>query len=194
MYELIPVTPHCYYIQSPAKIGLVELGEGEVCLIDSGNDKDAGRRVRKVLDANGWKLACHLQHPFQRRPHRRQPVPPAPDRLRHLRPRHRLRLHPSPRPGARLPVRRLPAQGTAAQIPDGSAQRRPVSHAGVPAGGVGEHSPAWALLRHGGLPHPGGCGLPGGLPVQQGDVGQVPHRRPLRRGGLSGYAGAGKAP
>mgnify|MGYP000967919778 CR=1 FL=1 len=56
MYELIPVTPHCYYIQSPAKIGLVELGQGEVCLIDSGNDKDAGRRVRKVLDGNGWKL------------------------------------------------------------------------------------------------------------------------------------------
>lgn len=56
MYELISVTPHCYYIQSPAKIGLVEVGEGEVCLIDSGNDKDAGRRVRKVLDGNGWKL------------------------------------------------------------------------------------------------------------------------------------------
>ena len=34
----------------------MELGQGEVCLIDSGNDKDAGRRVRKVLDGNGWKL------------------------------------------------------------------------------------------------------------------------------------------
>lgn len=34
MYELIPVTPHCYYIQSPAKIGLVELGQGEVDTID----------------------------------------------------------------------------------------------------------------------------------------------------------------
>ena len=56
MYELIPVTSHCYYIQSPAKIGLVEVAAGEVCLIDSGNDKDAGRRVRKVLDGNGWKL------------------------------------------------------------------------------------------------------------------------------------------
>ena len=63
MYELIPVTPHCYYIQSPAKIGLVELGQGEVCLIDSGNDKDAGRRVRKVLDGNGWKLRARPAAP-----------------------------------------------------------------------------------------------------------------------------------
>ena len=58
MYELIPITPHCFYIQSPAKIGLVEVGEGEVCLIDSGNDKDAGRRIRQVLDANGWQLTA----------------------------------------------------------------------------------------------------------------------------------------
>lgn len=56
MYELIQVSDTCYYIQSPAKIGLVKLNDTEVCLIDSGNDKDAGRKVRKILDANGWKL------------------------------------------------------------------------------------------------------------------------------------------
>jgi len=56
MFELAQVSEHCYYIQSPAKIGLVELGGGEVCLIDSGNDKDAGRKVRQLLDAQGWKL------------------------------------------------------------------------------------------------------------------------------------------
>lgn len=56
MYELIQVSDACYYIQSPAKIGLVKLNDTEVCLIDSGNDKDAGRKVRKILDANGWKL------------------------------------------------------------------------------------------------------------------------------------------
>lgn len=58
MYELIQVSGGSYYIQSPAKIGLVKLNEKEVCLIDSGNDKDAGRKVRQLLDANGWKLTA----------------------------------------------------------------------------------------------------------------------------------------
>lgn len=56
MYELIQLTDSCYYIQSPAKIGLIKTGANEVCLIDSGNDKDAGRKVRQILDANGWTL------------------------------------------------------------------------------------------------------------------------------------------
>ena len=56
MFELIPITDSCCYIQSPAKIGLVKLGGQDVCLIDSGNDKDAGRKLRQLLDTNGWKL------------------------------------------------------------------------------------------------------------------------------------------
>lgn len=56
MYELVQVSGNSYYIQSPAKIGLVKLGDKEVCLIDSGNDKDAGRKVRQLLDKNGWRL------------------------------------------------------------------------------------------------------------------------------------------
>ena len=56
MYELIQLTERCYYIQSPAKIGLVKLSDTEVCLIDSGNDKEAGRKVRQHLDRNGWTL------------------------------------------------------------------------------------------------------------------------------------------
>ena len=56
MYELIQVSEKSYYIQSPAKIGLVRINDTDVCLIDSGNDKDAGRKVRQILDANGWQL------------------------------------------------------------------------------------------------------------------------------------------
>ena len=58
MYELIQVSERNYYIQSPAKIGLVKLNDSDVCLIDSGNDKDAGRKVRQLLDANGWRLTA----------------------------------------------------------------------------------------------------------------------------------------
>ena len=58
MYELIQVTKQSYYIQSPAKIGLAKLGGEEVCLIDSGSDKDAGRKARQILDANGWRLTA----------------------------------------------------------------------------------------------------------------------------------------
>ena len=56
MYELIPLSDNSYYIQSPAKIGLVKLNERDVCLIDSGNDKDAGRKIRQILEANAWNL------------------------------------------------------------------------------------------------------------------------------------------
>ncbi|WP_282012886.1 MBL fold metallo-hydrolase [Pyramidobacter piscolens] len=58
MYELIQVSERNYYIQSPAKIGLIKLNDHNICLIDSGNDKDAGRKVRQLLDANGWQLTA----------------------------------------------------------------------------------------------------------------------------------------
>ena len=59
MYELIRAGERSYYIDCPAKIGLFEV-EGGVCLVDSGNDKDAGRKVRQILDKNGWKLLAIL--------------------------------------------------------------------------------------------------------------------------------------
>lgn len=58
MYELVQVSSRDYYIESPAKIGLVRLTDNDVCLIDSGSDKDAGRKVRQYLDANGWRLTA----------------------------------------------------------------------------------------------------------------------------------------
>ena len=56
MYELIQVSGGSYYVQSPAKAGLVRLNDTDVCLIDSGSDKDAGRKIRQILDKNGWHL------------------------------------------------------------------------------------------------------------------------------------------
>lgn len=54
MYELVQVGPQSWYIESPAKVGVYRVNEKEVYLIDSGSDKDAGRRCRKVLDEQGW--------------------------------------------------------------------------------------------------------------------------------------------
>ena len=60
MYELIQVAQNSYYIQSPAKIGLVRTAGDQAYLIDSGNDRDAGKKVKKILDANGWSLTAIL--------------------------------------------------------------------------------------------------------------------------------------
>ncbi len=60
MYELIQVTENCYYIDCPSKIGIIKINDTEVLLIDSGNDKDTGKKIRKILDANGWTLKMIL--------------------------------------------------------------------------------------------------------------------------------------
>lgn len=56
MYELIPVGERSYYINCPAKIGIYKINEHEVCLIDSGNDKETGKKILKILKAENWKL------------------------------------------------------------------------------------------------------------------------------------------
>ncbi len=56
MFELVQVSETCFYLQSPAKIGIVLTAAHEACLIDSGSDRDAGKKAKKVLDANGWPL------------------------------------------------------------------------------------------------------------------------------------------
>lgn len=56
MYELIKVWELSYYIESLARIGVYVENETEAYLIDSGNDKDAGRKIRQILDTNGWTL------------------------------------------------------------------------------------------------------------------------------------------
>jgi len=60
MFELVQVSNNSYYVNSPAKIGIYDCGDGSVYLIDSGNDKDAGRRLRKILDEHGWRLRAIL--------------------------------------------------------------------------------------------------------------------------------------
>ena len=56
MYELVQVSEKCYYINCPAKIGVYVADKDNVYLVDSGNDKDAGRKARQILDKNGWYI------------------------------------------------------------------------------------------------------------------------------------------
>lgn len=56
MYELTKAGERTYYINSPARMGIYVLDGRDVCLIDSGNDRDAGKKVLKILEANNWPL------------------------------------------------------------------------------------------------------------------------------------------
>ena len=56
MYELNQVGERSYYINCPAKIGIYQASDTEVYLIDSGNDKDAGKKVRRILEQQNWTL------------------------------------------------------------------------------------------------------------------------------------------
>lgn len=60
MYELKQVSENCYYINCPAKIGIYVPDKENAYLVDSGNDKAAGRKVRQILDQNGWHLNAIL--------------------------------------------------------------------------------------------------------------------------------------
>lgn len=59
MYELVQVAEHTYYIECPAKIGIYEDTDG-VYVIDSGNDKEAGRKIKKILEQKNWNLKAIL--------------------------------------------------------------------------------------------------------------------------------------
>lgn len=56
MYELIQLSQRCYYLDCPSKIGLIRTGEDTVVAIDSGNDKDAGKKLLRILQEKGWTL------------------------------------------------------------------------------------------------------------------------------------------
>lgn len=56
MFELEKLSERCYYINAPAKIGIIKVNDKDVYLIDSGNDKDAGRKIKKILAQQNWNL------------------------------------------------------------------------------------------------------------------------------------------
>jgi len=59
MYELCEVGPSTWYIDCPSKIGVCKTEHG-IYTIDSGNDKDAGRKIRQIFNQHGWALQAIL--------------------------------------------------------------------------------------------------------------------------------------
>ncbi len=54
--ELIQVDEKTYYIKNVTNIGVYKVSENEVYLIDAGGDKDAGKKILKIIDGQGWKV------------------------------------------------------------------------------------------------------------------------------------------
>jgi hypothetical protein len=61
MYELKQVGENTYYPDCPAKIGLYRLNNKEVCLIDSGNDSEASKKILRILEENAWNFRIAAQ-------------------------------------------------------------------------------------------------------------------------------------
>ena len=54
--ELIKVGEKTYYIKNPTNIGIYKIDDNNVYIIDSGNDKDAGRKILKIVEENNWNI------------------------------------------------------------------------------------------------------------------------------------------
>lgn len=54
--ELVKVGEKTYYIKNPTNIGIYKIDETQVYLIDTGNDKEAGKKILKIIDEQGQKV------------------------------------------------------------------------------------------------------------------------------------------
>ena len=54
--KLINVGEKTYYIKNATNIGIYKIDDNNVYLIDAGNDKEAGKKILKIIDEQGWKV------------------------------------------------------------------------------------------------------------------------------------------
>ena len=52
--ELIKVAEKTFYIKNVTNIGIYKINKDEVYIIDTGNDKDAGKKILKIIEEKGW--------------------------------------------------------------------------------------------------------------------------------------------
>lgn len=54
--ELIKVGERTYYLKNPTNIGIYKIDDKNVYLIDTGNDKEAGKKILKIITEQGWQV------------------------------------------------------------------------------------------------------------------------------------------
>jgi len=54
--ELVKVGDKTYYIKNATNIGIYKIDDNNVYLIDTGNDKEAGKKILKIIDEQGWNV------------------------------------------------------------------------------------------------------------------------------------------
>lgn len=54
--ELIKIGEKTYYIKNPTNIGIYKVDDKNIYLIDSGNDKDAAKKILKIVEEQGWNI------------------------------------------------------------------------------------------------------------------------------------------
>lgn len=54
--ELTKLGEKTYCIQNPANIGIYKLDDEKICLIDTGNDKESGRKILKIINEQNWQV------------------------------------------------------------------------------------------------------------------------------------------
>ena len=163
MYELVQAGKNTFYIDCPAKIGVWRESETDVWLIDAGNDKDAGRKILKILKAQGWTLKGILNTHSNA------------DHVggnRYLQEQTGCKIFASgveaaiiqPYPaGTDTDLGRISLWRPAPQVSARAGERRAVSERPSLSQDDRNHPPAGALSGYGRLPHAGRRGIPGRL-------------------------------
>ncbi len=54
--ELVRVGEKTYYIKNATNIGIYKIDDNNIYIIDTGNDKDAGKKILKIIDEQGWNV------------------------------------------------------------------------------------------------------------------------------------------
>ena len=54
--ELVKVGNKTYYIKNATNIGVYKINDKDVYLIDTGNDKDSGKKIIKIVEQQGWSI------------------------------------------------------------------------------------------------------------------------------------------